>query len=120
MIAEPGDEHHRRDDDGRGSWPLTNQRLTQLENRVERGFASIEQKLDNLGFVRSDVYAVERDALRDRIHAIERKLESPDGEVPQAIAGAGAAGKWALNLMITAFVVAMIGGLIGLALQGGG
>lgn len=123
MSPDEDDQHRRRDDE---SMPVVLHRLGELEHRVENGFKEsaasirgIDRKLDNLAFVRADVYAVERAALLDRVAVLEKKLET-GGEVEQDIDAAASPGKWALNLMITAFVVAMIGGLVGLALQAGG
>lgn len=100
-------------------WPLLDQRLTALEKRVDAGFAAIDHKLDNLAFVRADVYAAEQAATHRRLDDIERKL-APDGEVAQDITAAGRPGSWALNLMVGAFVVAMIGGIVAIALGRGG
>lgn len=111
------DEDFRRHSDE--SMPVLLHRMDVLEKRVDAGFEDIGHRLDNLSFVRSDVYAEQQAAMRDRLAVVEKKLEV-DGEVAQHITAAASSGKWALNLMIGAFVIAMVGALVGFVLQGAG
>jgi hypothetical protein len=117
------DQHRRRDDE---SMPVVLHRLGELEHRVENGFKdstaqyrAIDRKLDNLAFVRADVYAAEKLASDQRLTNIEDRLK-PDGEVSRDIADARRPGVWALSLIGAAFVTTLIGFLIEVALAGRG
>lgn len=108
------DEQRRRND---VALPLVSQRLEALEKRVDAGFAHLDQRLDTLGFVRADVYAAERAALEQRLHVVEKKL-LPGGETMNEIADARRPGVWALSVVGAAFIVALVGFLVQIALSG--
>lgn len=99
------------------SMPVILHRLSALERRVEVGFTHLDQRLDTLGFVRSDVYAAERSALEQRVVLVENKL-LPGGETMNEIADAKRPGVWALTVVGGAFLVALVGFLVQIALSG--
>ena len=120
--AMDDDEQRRRRDDE--SMPVVLHRLGELEHRVEDGFKesaasmrSLDRKLDNLAFVRADVYAAEKLAMEQRLGVVEKKLE-PDGEVARDIADSRKPGMWALSVIGSAFLVALVGFLVQIALRG--
>lgn len=103
------DEENRRSEDG--AWPVINHRLTALEQRVDRGFSDIDHKLDNLAFVRADVYAA-NEAARDQAY---KNLRT---EMRTEVAQTKRLGVWALGLFGTLVAGGLVTLLISIA-QGG-
>jgi hypothetical protein len=121
VTADAEDRSRRHDDE---SMPVVLHRLGELEHRVENGFKesaasmrNLDRKLDQLAFVRVDVYAAEKLALEQRLGVVEKKLE-PDGEVAKDIADSRRPGMWALSVIGSAFLVALVGFLVQIALRG--
>ena len=95
--------------------PVVLHRLDSLERRVDAGFAHIDDRLDRLAFVRSDVYHAEKRDIERRISIMEKKL-LPDGEVAADIADAKRPGIWAVSGIGAAFIIAIVGAIARLAL----
>lgn len=91
--------------------PVLLHRMDALEKRVDAGFAHIDHRLDTLSFVRADVYTVEQ-ANRDAEFASLRQ------QVTAEIAETKRLGVWAIGLVVSLVLTAMIGFLVWLA-QGG-
>jgi hypothetical protein len=87
VTAEPGDEHHRRDDDA--SMPVVMHRLGAIERRLDEqakaqalGFAEVARQIAGLTFVRADVYAANQETAA-QIHA-ELAKDIVDGDATLA------------------------------------
>lgn len=80
--------------------------------RLEQAITDLRQEVSTLGFVRQDVWSVERDAMHERIETVRAVIESDVADVAQRLAGTQENLRWLVRLFVGAVVTAVIAGLI--------
>lgn len=79
--------------------------------RLEQAITDLRQEVSTLGFVRQDVWSVERDAMHERIETVRAVLESDVGGVRADLASTQENLRWLVRLFVGAVATAIIAGL---------
>lgn len=96
----------RRSDDE--SNPMLAYRMTALERRVDAGFRHMDDRLDTLAFVRTDVYLANETARDAAFKALEKNVLTEAAEAKRL-------GVWALGLFGSLVAMTVIGVLLAIA-----
>lgn len=102
-------------------------RLTELETRVDRGFAQIREDMraqlarlegtvERMAFVDAKLYTSEQRAQDRAIAELGRLIEAVERRLAERAEATDTRFQWLLGLVLGAIVVALAGGLVRLAL----
>ena len=80
--------------------------------RLEQAITDLRQEVSTLGFVRQDVWSVERDAMHERIETVRAVLESDVGDVRAELASTKENLRWlaraVVGVVLTAILTAVL------------
>ena len=80
--------------------------------RLEQAITDLRHEVSTLGFVRQDVWSVEREALHERIEQNRLVAESDTMDVKVALAGTQENLRWLARALVGVVLTAIVSGLL--------
>lgn len=80
--------------------------------RLEQAITDLRQEVSTLGFVRQDVWSVERDAMHERIETVRAVLGADIADVARSHASTQENLKWLARAVIGTLLTAIIAALL--------
>lgn len=80
--------------------------------RLEQSLTELRQEVATLGFVRQDVWSVEREAMHERIETVRAVAEAATADVATDLAGTQENLRWLVRAIVGAVVAAVLAAVL--------
>lgn len=89
--------------------------IVRMLTRLEQSLTELRHEVSTLGFVRQDVWSVEREAIHERIETVRLVAESDTADVRVALASTQENLRWLARALVGVVLTAVVTGLLAAA-----
>lgn len=98
-----------------GDDAYTPREMTRALVRLEQAITELRQEVSTLGFVRQDVWSVERDAMHERIETVRIVAEAANADVADKLTATQENLRWLARALVGVVLTAVVTGALAAA-----